>query len=127
MTANPAAEVFCLTNIDHFTLLVMEIIYAGGIWNGSDLFGWQVGREVLFPAFPMQHVLNRTLGIPTKYFFEKDDRCIRVTPCPVSVQDRYFKLPAKLTQAISLKSRKNFPAEANRTKFIGIQIIPTGF
>src|SRR5437762_1286926 len=127
MTANPATKVFCLSYIDHFTLLVMKIIDSGGIGNGSNLFGGQVGRQVLFPAFRMQHLVNRSLFVLPQYFFEKNYRSIRVTACAMPVQDRYLKFPAKLTQTVSGKSGKNFPAKANCAKLFGIQFKSAGF
>src|SRR5450432_2120959 len=127
MTANPAPKVFCLSDVNHFAFLIMEIIDPRSIGNCGDLFRRQVWRQVLFPTFAMKHMANRSLRIRAQYFFEKDNSGVRITPSPVPVENGYIEFPAKLTQTVSGKSRKDFPAEPNGAKFIGIQFISTGF
>ena len=124
MTAYPATQVFGFSYIDHLAFLIMEIVDPRGIRYGCDLISRQVRRQVLFPAFPVQHLAEcGSLTVLQQDFFKQNGCGIGISPGPVPVLYGDFQFAAKLSQAVTGQSGKDLPAETDRTKFFGVQLI----
>jgi hypothetical protein len=114
MPFDPAAEILGLTHINDLSFLIMKIVYARQVGQFFQVFCRKIRRQVLLTAPALEHRLEVSSAVRLEDPFEQNGSGVCVPSCPVPVIHRDAQLPAELSQSITRKARKYFPAQPNR-------------
>jgi len=126
MAAHPPAEVLGLAHIDHLSLLVMKIIYSGGLGKSCQLSRGEVGGEILFPAVGFEHAPDMFQTACLQDLFKEQHGSVGITACPMPVWYGDTQVTADISQAVAGRAGKGLPAETDGTKLFGVQVETAG-
>jgi len=126
MTAHPPADVLGLSDIDHLSFLIMEIIYPGSLGKSRQLSCGEVGREILFPAVGFEHAPDMFQTAGLQDLFKEQHGSVGVSARTMPVWYGDTQVTADISQAIAGGAGEGLPAETDRTKLFGVQVKTTG-